>query len=134
MKKILLILVVISFSVLQAHNTGFGLGLILGAPSGLDARIYLNKKNSLNFIAAWDLGVNRYKDKDGNLYTADMLHLSFDFDFQYYHIKVKKGAMPWYWGLGGRIVIGNDRFRIGPRVPAGLIYQFAGAPVELFTE
>jgi hypothetical protein len=49
---------------------------------------------------------------------------------------VDKGRLPFYYGIGGRIKFAennNDDF-IGVRVPFGLAYIFATAPVDIFFE
>ena len=79
---------------------------------------------------AWSLGKN---------YT---FHIHADYLLHKFNlIKVEKGSLPLYYGIGGRIKIrdddrnvNNDDDVIGVRFPVGLDYIFEGAPFDLFVE
>jgi hypothetical protein len=46
---------------------------------------------------------------------------------------VASGRLPFYVGLGGRILLGNSS-QLGMRVPVGVSYLFPTDPVEAFVE
>jgi hypothetical protein len=48
-------------------------------------------------------------------------------------IPVPEGKLPFYVGVGGRVVFSDDA-TIGVRVPLGLDYMFSNAPVDIFVE
>ncbi|MFQ5608329.1 MAG: hypothetical protein ACE5GA_10310 [Candidatus Zixiibacteriota bacterium] len=48
-------------------------------------------------------------------------------------LSVKRGSLPLYYGIGGRIRFENDT-RIGVRAPVGVAYLFANSPLDLFAE
>ena len=54
---------------------------------------------------------------------------------QYDWISVDKGRLPVYFGIGGRMKLndGGDDL-VGARIPIGLNYHFADAPVDAFVE
>ncbi len=52
---------------------------------------------------------------------------------EYNLIRVESGRLPFYFGIGGRVIFSDDPL-VGARIPIGLDYQFAGAPVDIFLE
>jgi len=65
------------------------------------------------------------------------LHIHGDYLFHSFDaIKVEKGRLPIYYGIGGRIKFseGKKDDIVGIRIPVGLAYLFATAPVDIFIE
>jgi hypothetical protein len=124
MKKIILIAAAIilltNFSLSQTR--GFGLGIVLGEPTGLSAKLWTGSSNAFDFAAAWS-----FKGDGHLLLQADYVWHTFDL------IKVSSGRLPLYYGIGGRIILTDDPL-LGIRIPLGLNYQFASAPVDIFAE
>ncbi len=107
------------------QNKGFGLGIIAGEPTGPCFKWWLGSKSAIDGAVAWSF------DKKGSLHIhADYLLHNFSL------IKVNKGRLPFYYGLGGRIKFGHDDDddRLGVRIPLGLEYLFDGAPPGIFIE
>ena len=114
----------------QAQSRGFGLGLILGEPTGLSAKAWLDEQSAIDFAAAWSLeGRNSF-------------HLHADYLRHAYVIDVNKGSLPLYYGIGARMQLLEDRspgddgaeVRFGLRIPLGISYLFDGAPLDVFLE
>lgn len=101
----------------------FGLGGILGQPSGATVKYWFNPGNALDITG----GLSLYED-DSNVY----LHLSY-LRHQYNDIDVAVGQMPYYFGIGGFTRFGDNAIA-GVRVPLGLSYLFERDPLELFVE
>ncbi len=116
---ILLFLVLLS---VQAQNKTFGIGVILGEPTGISAKLWLGEVMAIDFAAAWSF-VNS---------TAFQLHADYLFHLMEL-IKVSKGKLPLYFGVGGRMKFG-DKVKAGVRIPVGLAYMFANVPLDLFVE
>ncbi len=107
------------------QNNDFGLGVIIGEPTGPCFKYWLGSKSAIDGAVAWSF------EKNGSLHIhADYLLHYFSF------IDVKKGRFPFYYGLGGRIKFGHndDDDRLGVRIPLGLEYLFEGAPPGIFIE
>jgi len=107
------------------RNGQFGLGVIVGEPTGPCFKYKINQRNAVDGAAAWSMANN------------SSLHLHADYLFHNYRlIKVEKGEMPIYFGIGGRIRFadGNGDDRVGIRIPVGLAYIFQDAPVDIFFE
>lgn len=124
------VLVFFLINAAQAQSRGFGLGLILGEPTGLSAKAWLDDQSALDFAAAWSLeGRNSF-------------HLHANYLRHAFVIDVNKGSLPLYYGIGARLLLleGRDRFdddddvRFGLRIPLGITYLFDGAPLDVFLE
>ena len=126
-RLLLIILIVISISGIAraAGSHNFGLGIILGEPTGIGGKLWISGRSAVDGAVAWST------DNDAALHLhADYLVHSFSL------IKVDKGRLPFYYGIGGRIKFSdnNNNDFIGVRVPFGLAYIFETAPVDIFFE
>jgi hypothetical protein len=124
MNKIILIaaifILLTNFALSQGR--GFGIGIVLGEPTGVSAKLWTSSSNAFDFAAAWS-----FKDDGHLLLQADYVWHSFDL------ISVSSGRLPLYYGIGGRVIFADDPL-IGVRIPVGLNYQFATAPIDIFAE
>jgi len=125
MKKIFGLLI-LSFIFLQistsAQDKGFGLGIILGEPTGVSGKLWTSGQNAFDFAAAWSFQGN------GNLL------LQADYVWHIFRlIPVPDGKLPFYVGVGVETIFAHDPV-IGVRVPLGLDYMFNNAPVDIFVE
>jgi hypothetical protein len=102
----------------------FGLGAIVGEPTGVSAKWWLTDRTAIDAAAAWSFG------------GRDSFHLHGDYLFHMFDVfPVEKGEMPFYFGVGGRVKFReDDRDRVGVRGPVGVAYRFADLPLELFAE
>ena len=125
MKKLFgLLFILISFTQinLNAQQKDFGLGIILGEPTGVSGKLWTSSENAFDFAAAWS-----FQDDGHLLLQADYVWHIFRL------IPVSSGRLPFYVGVGGRVVFADDP-TIGVRVPLGLDYMFSNAPVDIFLE
>ena len=109
----------------QATPRGsFGMGIIVGEPTGLDLKWFLNDVNAIEGAVAWSFS----GDTD--------IHIQVDYLYHFYDwIKVSKGLLPVFIGIGGRVAFREDQDdKLGVRVPVGLSYEFDGGVVDLFGE
>jgi hypothetical protein len=123
MKRLFLILFAsLSFSLFSQTNK-VGLGIILGEPTGLSAKMWTSETNAFDASLAWSVNGRN-----------DALHLHADFlKHKFGLIDVKKGKLPLYFGLGAKIVMANDPV-IAVRIPLGISYIFSDAPLDAFLE
>ena len=111
-------------------NKDFGLGIMLGTPTGLSGKYYLSADTAIDF----GLGVmRRFRDRDGVSVHADFLwHPAVLLDDSAF-------VMPLYFGVGARLFDfeennRNDDVSIGVRVPAGIMIDFNNTPIDIFLE
>jgi len=117
-------LAVLSFNV---SATEFGLGIVLGEPTGISANYRMSPRHSIDGAVAWDLS-----DDDFHLHS-DYLWLKPK------ALRLDEVALDVYFGVGGRMVFidrrnEEDNFRLGVRGPVGLSYMFDDPRVEVFGE
>ncbi|TFH27347.1 MAG: hypothetical protein E4H10_04165 [Bacteroidia bacterium] len=123
MKKLILIAFVALFSIgVRAQNSGFGLGVVFGEPTGLSAKMWTSERTALDAAVAWS-----FVDYGWLYLQADFLVHNFDL------ISVSEGSLPVYFGVGAYVGLSSD-FGLGARVPVGIAYHFEGTPVEVFAE
>lgn len=107
----------------QTSGGDFGLGVILGEPTGVSAKLFLGGTNAIDFGAAWSFGNNASM----HLHTDYLIHR---FDL----IQVESGRLPLYYGIGARVRFADDDAQLGVRIPIGLSYYFENDPIEIFFE
>ena len=123
MKKLILIAFVSLFSLgAFAQDSGLGLGLIFGEPTGLSAKMWTSERTAIDAAVAW------------SFVGSGWLHIHSDFLIHNFDlIDVSEGSLPVYFGVGAYLGLASD-LGLGARVPVGLAYHFEGAPVEVFFE
>lgn len=137
MKKWMIIGLLLGGAQAQAQDSGFGAGIMLGDPTGISLKTWLNSDRALGFGIAWGTVGHGY------------FHLHGDYLFHNTNlITVSKGKLPLYYGPGIRMRFWGDHDHddhghnhdhdnsvdLGIRFPVGLAYLFDGAPVDVFLE
>ena len=122
-----LIVIVLSSS-LSAADGRFGLGVIIGEPTGPCFKVWTSGTTAIDGAIAWSLGKN------------SSLHLHADYLIHKFSlIKVERGRLPFYFGIGGRMKFveddkGDNDDKVGVRFPLGLEYLFATISLDIFLE
>jgi len=118
---VLLILVFFPQSA-RSQEKGWGLGIILGEPTGVSFKKWLNKDHAIDAAAAWSFG------------NEDAFHLHADYLFHNRNlINIDGNRIPFYYGVGGRLKF-QDQSRFGIRFPVGITFFIREAPIDLFFE
>jgi hypothetical protein len=106
-----------------AQTGSFGLGIILGEPTGISFKQWLSDRNALDGAAAWSFG------------NVSAFHVHMDY---LYHgplsADIDHGGFLYYVGIGGRLKATEGDSRIGIRIPLGLDYVFDDTPIDIFFE
>jgi hypothetical protein len=106
----------------SAQDHGFGLGVIVGEPTGLSLKGWTGSRSALDFALAWSFG------------RHDAFHVHADYLFHKFGLfKVEKGDLVLYYGIGGRVKA-VEKTRVGVRIPIGISYLFERDPIEIFFE
>ncbi|MCC6540826.1 MAG: hypothetical protein IT225_01260 [Flavobacteriales bacterium] len=122
----------------MAQDHGFGLGVMIGDPTGLSGKVWTGGDQAIDFGLAWGPW------RSGYLHAhADLLFHNMDL------IPVSVGRLPLYYGPGIRMrAWNNGRYwhrgryydnhstyvTVGVRFPVGLAYLVENAPVDIFVE
>ena len=113
---------------------GLGIGVIAGEPTGISIKKWLSQDTAIDAAAAWS-----FTENDSFQFHADyLIH-----NFGVLKTEVAGGRLPVYFGIGGRIKLKNHGTNnrrndndalLGVRIPLGISYLFAKAPVDIFAE
>jgi hypothetical protein len=110
-----------------AQDKSIGVGVILGEPIGVCGKWWITDAIAIDAAVAWSF----VADESVQIH-ADALYHIFDV------IKVKKGKLPLYAGVGARVnfEVNEDKNenRFGIRFPVGIDYIFAERPFDIFFE
>ena len=119
---LMLLISVIGFSSAQSQDQGFGLGVILGEPTGISWKAWTGSRSAIDGAVAWS-----FEEEAAVHLHGDLLWHNFG------PVKADRGEFNLYYGLGGRIKF-EEKSKVGIRVPLGLGYLFDAAPMDFFIE
>lgn len=127
-KKLFLVclFIIISFLIKTTHaqEKGFGMGVMLGEPTGLSGKYWTSDENALNFGLGYSFTSH---DSRVNLHVDYLFHL---FD----EIKAPE-IFVIYYGAGVRIkTVENSDNTFGVRGVAGIDWFIHNAPIDVFFE
>jgi hypothetical protein len=97
-----------------------GVGIALGQPMGVTSKYWLSS------TAAVDAAAGYHFNKNFDMHADYLWHSFSSFD-------VQNGRLPFYFGIGGRVLLGNDS-NLGMRLPIGVSYLPSNDPYEFFAE
>ena len=137
MKSFLIRLAVIMVwvnSTAQAAHDGFGVGFMIGEPTGISMKKWVGADRAYAAGAAWSFSEN------------DSIHLHIDYLIHRYNVikdEPEDMRISLYYGMGARVKLKennnnnarNDKDAMaGVRIPLGVSYSFTQSPVDLFME
>ena len=110
-----------------ADKGTFGIGIILGEPTGISAKLYLQDDQAIQ------AGL-------GFAFIGDGIHLHVDYVFHPWILQTRDSfVLPVYIGPGVRLINrekgrDNNAFAIGVRGVVGLLFDFKNVPLDAFVE
>lgn len=115
-----------------SSRAGFGLGVILGEPTGASMKLFFDEHSALQIHAAWD-------------FTDAGIAVMVDYLYHFDPIALESPvlALPLYIGGGlkfvqrpssTRRVSDGSKFQFGLRLPIGIACAFKKFPLEVFLE
>lgn len=123
---------VATFSTAHAQSEQFGLGVILGDPTGLSGKMKWDESHSVDMALAYSSGRR----------SGLQLHADYLWD-RARSWGTAEGPLDMYYGLGGRIITYDERkndgrreslVSIGPRGAIGLSFNINNPNLEIFGE
>ena len=122
-----IVVLLLPLAALSQPRRDFGLGVIVGEPTGLSFKAWTGGSTALAGAAAWSFG------------GRDAFQLHVDYLFHNFRLmRVSKGRLPFYYGIGARVRFheggGDDDTVLGIRFPLGLEYLFASPSLGIFAE
>lgn len=102
-----------------ARGGNLGVGIIIGEPTGLSAKLWLDKKSAFDTAASWSFREGRD------------LHLYIHGDYLLHQPFPREPQLFLCYGIGAKVRNGHPD-TVGARMPLGLTYLFSKAPLDLF--
>ncbi len=117
-----------------AQDHGFGMGLILGEPTGLSAKLWTSKVNAFDFGLGVSVGGDRIKYK-GNYNNGSRVHFHMDYLWHSFNAITSTERFPLYYGFGGRFNTGGGYDgSLGIRGVIGIAWLPRSTPIDVFVE
>lgn len=123
MRRLVIVLALLVASGSTARADGFGIGLFVGDPTGLDLNIGLQRRSALDIV----LGLYDFRDR-GPSYA----HLTYLVTPVVGHGETVR--IPLRLGIGGAVYGNRDDVNLGVRVPLELGIRFRTTPLEIYGE
>jgi hypothetical protein len=105
---------------------GTGIGIIAGEPTGISLKSWTDENHAIDAAVALSLS----SDDSFQLHADYLIHDA----SSTVSAPELKGSSPWYYGIGGRFRTRDNDVHLGIRVPLGITYLFADAPLDFFAE
>jgi hypothetical protein len=122
-KIVLFFVVLVTVSITAwSQDRGFGVGLIVGEPTGLTGKAWVSQQNAIDMGLAYSFRSNGY------------FHVHADYLWHFPHVIQSEERFPLYVGIGGRLAAGQGSGIVGVRIPFGIAFWLRSAPIEFFIE
>ena len=132
---LLFVLLILSFSGTQAQSRKFGLGVIIGEPTGLSAKLWTSNENALAFGLGWSVRGYRFNGFDNDYDRVTRSHIHVDYLWHSFNAISYSGEFPLFYGIGGRIVTGPEYSgTFGVRGIIGIAWLPRSTPLDIFIE
>jgi hypothetical protein len=106
-----------------SQSKGFGLGVIVGEPTGVSAKYWTTSSTALDFGLGYSFEKN------------SRLHLHADYLFHVNNLFETTENLALYYGPGARLrIVANGDSRLGFRFDVGLVWIPKNAPIDVFIE
>jgi hypothetical protein len=118
-----------------AEDRQFGLGVILGEPTGLSAKLWVSSITALDFGLGWSVGGDRINDYNGGYNGSSRVHLHMDYLWHWFDAIHSSERFPLYTGVGGRINTGAGyENSVAVRGVFGIAWLPHQTPIDVFLE
>ncbi len=119
----------------NAQERKFGLGVILGEPTGLSAKLWTTGRNAFDFGLGWSVGGDRIGRHDVYYDGGSRVHFHMDYLWHSFDAIRSTERFPLYYGVGGRFNSGGGyHSALAVRGVLGIAWLPRGAPVDVFLE
>lgn len=133
MKQFYLILIVfallLSAQQATAQSKKFGLGVMLGEPTGISAKLWTSNNNALAFGLGWSAYHPRFED------SGSRVHFHMDYLWHSFDAIRSEEQFAFHYGIGARFKdYGADNGSFAVRGIGGLNWLPRDAPIDVFFE
>ena len=125
--------VAVQVSVAQDRN--FGLGVILGEPTGISAKLWTSQVNALDFGLGWSVGGDRIGRYNGSYDGGSRVHFHMDYLWHSFDVIHSAERLQLYYGVGGRFNNGGGYgSSLAIRADFGAAWFPTETPIDVFLE
>ena len=119
-----------------AQDRTFGLGVILGEPTGLSAKLWTSPTTAFDFGLGWSVGGDRIGGHyDGSYNGGSRVHFHMDYLWHSFDAISSTERFPVYYGIGGRINSGAGyNSSAAVRGVIGIAWMPRQTPIDIFFE
>lgn len=118
----------------DAQDHGFGLGFVIGEPTGLSAKLWTSRQNAFDFGLGWSVGGDRISGYDG-VRNGSRIHFHMDYLWHSFSAIRSSERFPLYYGIGGRLNSGGGYDNsFGVRGVFGIAWLPHSTPIDVFLE
>jgi hypothetical protein len=119
---VLTALVLFSVGTSTAQERGFGIGVMMGEPTGLSAKGWITSRSAFDGGLAWSFRGDGY------------MHAHMDYLWHFTEVINSTQQVIPYLGIGGRLTGFRSAATVGVRVAGGLAWLPSGSPLDVFVE
>lgn len=140
MKKTFLLTMVFGMLIIlakpvSAQDHGFGLGFVLGEPTGLSAKLWTSRVNAFDFGLGVSVGGDRISNHDYYYNGEGRVHFHMDYLWHSFNAINSTERFPLYYGIGGRYNSGGGYDgSFGVRGVVGIAWLPRSTPLDIFIE
>lgn len=132
---IFIFLMAFTFQKTEAQNKKFGIGVIIGEPTGLSGKLWVSNNNAISFGVGWYVKNYRFGKFDSDYERESRTHIHIDYLWHSFNAIGSNRQFPLFYGIGVRI-------NSGPQYPGtlavrgvlGIEWLPQGTPLDVFIE
>jgi hypothetical protein len=120
----------------SSQERRFGLGIIIGEPTGISAKLWTSGRTALDFGLGWSVGGDRIGGRYDGYYTGESrVHFHMDYLWHSFDAIRSSERFPLYYGVGGRINTGAGyKNSAAVRGVLGILWLPRRTPIDVFLE
>ncbi len=131
----ILICISLLFRESLAQQRSFGLGVMIGEPTGVSAKLWNSSTTAFDFGLGWSLGGDRISGYDGYYDGGSRIHFHLDYLLHVFNAIGSTEEFPIYYGIGGRFNTGGGYFNsLAVRFVVGFAWMPRETPIDMFIE
>jgi len=118
-----------------AQERPFGLGIIIGEPTGISAKLWTSPVTAFDFGLGWSIGGDRIGNYKGDYNGGSRVHFHMDYLWHSFNVIRSTERFPLYYGIGGRINTGAGyNSSVAIRGVIGIAWMPHETPIDIFIE
>lgn len=118
-----------------AQERTFGLGIIIGEPTGISAKLWTSPVTAFDFGLGWSIGGDRIGNYKGDYNGGSRVHFHMDYLWHSFDVIRSTERFPLYYGIGGRINTGAGyNSSVAIRGVIGIAWMPRETPIDIFVE